>query len=722
MININKQANKLINEKSPYLLQHANNPVNWYPWNEEAFAVAERDNKPIFLSIGYSTCHWCHVMERESFEDQEVANQLNQNFVSIKVDREERPDVDHLYMKFCQALTGSGGWPLTVLMTPDKKPFFAGTYFPKSNSRRYNRAGLLEILEQVASLWTKDENKLRQSADEIVQAIQAEHDKQLSNQTNEFVSEPTQAFQLDMNSNNTQSSENPRLSPLEDWGKDLLDQAYETFVRTYDRNYGGFGQAPKFPTPHNIGFLLRYVEDHPDSKAYTMVRKTLDSMSRGGIYDHVGFGFSRYSTDEKWLVPHFEKMLYDNALLANVYLESYQSKHEKADALRAREIFTYILRDMTSPEGAFYCAEDADSEGVEGKFYVWSPEEIRQVLGEEQATLYCKAYDITSKGNFEGKNIPNLLKGSWDKIASDHQVTTETLHSLLETSCLALFDVREQRIHPHKDDKVLTAWNGLMIAALAKGAQVLNDPMYLQAAEQAIQFLKTNLRRNDGRLLARYREGEAANLGYLDDYAFLIWGLLEVYVASGKPTYLEWALELQLDQERLFTDSLSGGYFLTGSDAEELLIRPKESYDGALPSGNSISALNLLRLARLTRDQKWETRAENQLLAFRSMISTYPSGYTAFLQAIQFALHPGQELILTGSLNSPELPAMRETIFSSFHPYSTLLYQEGKVGQFIPWAKDYPLEDTVTAYVCQNFSCQNPVTSTVELDVLLQHS
>ncbi|MHB8125786.1 MAG: thioredoxin domain-containing protein [Desulfitobacteriaceae bacterium] len=720
MVHTSEHANKLIYEKSPYLLQHAYNPVNWHPWNEEAFETAKRENKPIFLSIGYSTCHWCHVMERESFEDQEVANQLNQNFVSIKVDREERPDVDHLYMEFCQALTGSGGWPLTVMMTPDKKPFFAGTYFPKSS--RYGRSGLIEILEQVSSLWKNNEKKIRQSADQIVQSIESEHQKnRLSNMTNESPSTSI-VLESDIILNNTHSLENPTIPPnLEDWGIKLVEQAFETFVRTYDQNYGGFGHFPKFPTPHILGFLLRYDEDHPDSQAYAMVRKTLDSMSRGGIYDHIGFGFSRYSTDEKWLVPHFEKMLYDNALLAYVFLESYQSKHEKADALKAREIFTYVLRDMTSPEGAFYCAEDADSEGVEGKFYVWSPEEIRQVLGEEQATLYFEAYNITPSGNFEGKNIPNLLQENWDKIANDHHITLETLHQLLETSRQALFNARNQRIHPYKDDKVLTAWNGLMIASLAKGAQVLNEPVYLKAAEQALQFLKTNLRRENGRLLARYRDGESVNLGYLDDYAYMIWGLLELYVASGKPTHLKWALELQMDQERLFTDTISGGYFLTGSDAEELLFRPKESYDGALPSGNSISALNLLRLARLTREQKWQTRAENQLIAFKSNISAYPSGYTAFLQAIQFALHPGQELILAGSLSAPELPAMRKTIFSNYHPYSTLLYQEGNVGQFIPWVKDYSLEDTVTAYVCQNFSCQNPVKTTDELDLLLQH-
>jgi uncharacterized protein YyaL (SSP411 family) len=651
-------------------------------------------------------------MERESFEDREVANLLNKNFVSIKVDREERPDIDHIYMSFCQALTGTGGWPLTILMTPEKKPFFAGTYFPKS--QHYGRAGLMEILNQAASLWKTDKNSLRESADDIVQYLQSEQQKQLSEQKNASASASSNTPQPNMKLKDSQLSE--------DWSKKAIEQAYKTFVRIHDRKYGGFGIAPKFPTPHILGFLLRYAEDHPDSQAYPMVRKTLDSMAKGGINDHIGFGFSRYSTDTKWLVPHFEKMLYDNALLAYVYLESYQSKHVNADSIRAREIFTYILRDMTSPEGAFYCAEDADSEGIEGKFYVWSPAEIRRVLGTEQGDLYCKAYNITPSGNFEGKNIPNLIQANWDKIARDHQMTRSKLESLLETSRQSLFNVREQRIHPHKDDKVLTSWNGLMIASLAKGAQVLNEPVYLHAAERAFRFLKTKLCREDGRLLARYREGESANLAYMDDYAYLIWGLLELYAASGKSAYLEDAIELQEDQERLFADSLNGGYFLTGSDAEELLIRPKESHDGALPSGNSISALNLLRLARLTRDKKWETRAESQMTAFQSAITAHPSGHTAFLQALQLAQHPGQELILAGPLSAPEMPVMSKTIFSNFLPYSSLIYQEGEIGQFLPWVNDYPIEETVTAYVCQDFSCQNPVKTPDELNQLLQQA
>lgn len=399
----------------------------------------------------------------------------------------------------------------------------------------------MEILNQAASYWQTDKNSLRQSAAEIVQYLQAEKQKLFSEETHDPgeqlhdpASQPSLDFKANINLKNVATDAPAKQHRLEDWGTKLIEQAYRIFVSIFDRHYGGFGLAPKFPTPHILGFLLRYAEDHPDSQAYPMVSKTLDSMSRGGIYDHVGFGFSRYSTDEKWLVPHFEKMLYDNALLAYTFLESYQSRHEKAYSQKAREIFTYILRDMTSPEGAFYCAEDADSEGKEGKFYVWSPGEIREVLGVEQAALYCSAYDITPLGNFEGKNIPNLLRKNWDKLARDHHLTREALESLLETSRQALFEAREQRIHPHKDDKVLTSWNGLMIAALAKGAQVLHEPVYLQAAEKALKFLKTNLRREDGRLLARYREGESANLAYLDDYAYLIWGLLELYVAGGK--------------------------------------------------------------------------------------------------------------------------------------------------------------------------------------------
>ncbi|WP_229246548.1 thioredoxin domain-containing protein [Desulfosporosinus shakirovi] len=639
-------------------------------------------------------------MERESFEDNQVAALLNRYFVSIKVDREERPDVDHLYMAFCQALTGSGGWPLTIIMTPDKKPFFTGTYFPKTE--RYGYKGMMELLEQVRALWATDEKKLRGSADQIVAAVHS--GRSLPDKTSTPISDLKD------------SSES-----FKSWGNEVVSKAYSILAQSFDPRYGGFGQAPKFPTPHTLTFLLRYAEDHPQDKALEIVRKTLDGMALGGIYDHVGFGFARYSTDDKWLVPHFEKMLYDNSLLALAYLESYQVSHFPKDAQIAQEIFTYVLRDMTSPEGGFYSAEDADAEGEEGKFHVWTPQEVEAVLDRETAANYCAVFDITPKGNFEGKNIPNLLLGNIKKVAQDNSLSEEEVLQSLENPRQALFAEREKRIHPHKDDKILTAWNGLMIAAFAKGAQVLGNSTYLEAAEKAATFILTRLRRGDGRLMARYREGDTAYLGYLDDYAFLIWGLLELYSANGKPQILQTALQLQEEQDRLFFDEESGGYYLTGSDAEELLFRPKESYDGALPSGNSITALNLLRLARFTGDERWERKAERQLLDFRLVLEEHPSGYTAFLHALQFALHPSQELILAASLDSKELPEMRQLFFSTFRPFASVLYQEGSLSDTVPWIKDYPLDPSqVTAYLCENFTCQTPVHQVEEFRTLLE--
>jgi uncharacterized protein YyaL (SSP411 family) len=650
-------------------------------------------------------------MERESFEDHEAAAVLNRYFISIKVDREERPDVDHLYMAFCQALTGSGGWPLTIMMTPEKKPFFAGTYFPKT--QRYGHQGLMELLEQVGTLWSTSEDKLRKSADEIVSAV---HSGRTGTTKAVIPSSP-------LASDSLQTGEGSPTETFRAWGEQVIEKAYDSLSQSFDTRYGGFGRAPKFPTPHTLTFLLRYAVDHPQDKALEMVHKTLDGMALGGIYDHIGFGFARYSTDEKWLIPHFEKMLYDNALLSLAYLESYQVAHRQEDAQKAKEIFTYVLRDMTSPEGGFYSAEDADAEGVEGKFHVWTPEEIEAVLGTETATKYCAVYDISAKGNFGGKNNPNLLLGAIDQIAHDNAQTKDEVLGSLEGARQSLFNAREKRIHPHKDDKILTAWNGLMIAALAKGAQVLGQEAYLDAAAKAADFVLTHLVRQDGRLLARYREGDAAYPGYLDDYAFFIGGLLELYSASGKPQYLKTALHLQEELERLFADEESGGYFLTGSDAEELLFRPKESYDGALPSGNSITALNLLRLTRLTGDERWEKKAEQQLLSFRPVLEEHPSGYTAFLQALQFALHPSQELILAASLKAPELPEMRQIFFSKFRPYSSVLYQEGNLSDLIPWTKDYPIDPShVTAYLCQNFTCQQPVQQIAAFKSLLEES
>lgn len=659
-----------------------------------------------------ATCHWCHVMERESFEDNDVADLLNHFFISIKVDREERPDIDHLYMAFCQALTGSGGWPLTIIMTPEKKPFFAGTYFPKT--QRYGHQGLMELLEQVGTFWNTSEGKFRASADEIVSAVHSGRTKT----DKPTILPATWADEVSLQNDDGSASET-----FQTWGNQIIEKAYKNLAINFDAHYGGFGRAPKFPTPHNLTFLLRYAKDHPRSKALEMVQKTLAGMALGGIYDHIGFGFARYSTDEKWLIPHFEKMLYDNALLSIAYLENYQFEHRPQDAQKAKEIFTYVLRDMTSPEGGFYSAEDADAEGVEGKFHVWTPAEVEAVLGKKTAAKYCAVYDISPSGNFEGKNNPNLLLGALAKIAHDNALTKDEVLRSLESARQSLFTAREKRIHPHKDDKILTAWNGLMIASLAKGAQVLTINHYLEAAAKAADFVLTHLVRNDGRLLARYRAGDAAYPGYLDDYAFFIWGLLELYSSSGKPQHLKNALHFQEELERLFMDEEGGGYFLTGSDAEELLFRPKESYDGALPSGNSITALNLLRLARLTGDQRWEKKAEQQFLSFRPVLEEHPAGYTAFLQALQFALHPSQELIIAGLLKTTELPEMRQIFFSEFRPYSSVLYQEGTLPELIPWTKDFPIDlNHVTAYLCQNFTCQRPVQQIAEFKSLLKKS
>lgn len=639
-------------------------------------------------------------MERESFEDEEVAASLNRWFVSIKVDREERPDVDHMYMAFCQALTGSGGWPLTILMTPEKKPFFAGTYFPKTERHGYQ--GIIELSEQVGTLWRTKEAELRTSADRIVAAVQS-------------------GLALPNKATPPLSGEGSAAGSGKLWETETIDKAYAALKQSFDPHYGGFGRAPKFPSPHTLTFLLRYAKNHPQSNALAIVRKTLDGMAQGGMYDHIGFGFARYSTDEKWLVPHFEKMLYDNALLALAYLECYQVTHSPEQARIAQNIFSYVLRDMTSPEGGFYSAEDADAEGQEGKFHVWTPQEVETILGPETAQKYCSVYGITTKGNFEGQTIPNLLQGTIRKLAQESSLTEEDIIKSLEPARQALFAAREKRIHPHKDDKILTSWNGLMIAALAKGAQVLGDKAYLKAAEKAAGFILTHLRRADGRLLARYRAGDSAILGYLDDYAFLIWGLLELYSASGKPLFLQTALQLQRKQDDLFLDTQGGGYFLTGSDGEELLFRPKESYDGAIPSGNSVTALNLLRLARLTGNKNWEEKADRQLLDFRSVLEEHPTGYTAFLQALQFALHPTQELILSGSLDSEELLSMKRLFFSEFRPYASVLYQEGSLGELVPWLENYPLApDKTTAYLCQNFTCQQPVTEADQLARLLK--
>ena len=661
-----KAANRLISEKSPYLLQHAYNPVDWYPWGKEAFLKAKVEDKPIFLSIGYSTCHWCHVMERESFEDTEVADYLNEHFVSIKVDREERPDVDTIYMNVCQALTGSGGWPLTVIMTHDQKPFFAGTYFPKND--RMGLQGLMTILKAVINEWKSNREILLESGNRITEYISRDNKSDTDNIT-----------------------------------EDISDRVFLNFQQYFDPAHGGFGHAPKFPTPHNLMFLLRYWKHTNNPGALHMVEKTLDSMYRGGIYDHIGFGFCRYSTDNKWLVPHFEKMLYDNALLAITYLETYQATKKEKYGLIARDVLDYVLRDMTSKEGGFYCAEDADSEGVEGKFYLWDLEEIYSVLGEEEGRAFSSFYNITSKGNFEGRNIPNLI---------NNNLPYENINAVKPLRD-KLFNHREKRVHPLKDDKILTSWNGLMISAFAIAGRVLGEDKYTQAAVNAVNFILNNLIREDGRLLSRYRDGEAKHPAYLEDYAFFINGLLELYETTYKPDYLERAVSLSDDLLELFWDENRGGLFIYGNDGEQLITRPKEIYDGAIPSGNSVSALNFMKLSRLTGKFEFEERANQILRTFSDSISIHPISHSYSLIALLFSQATGQEIIISTDTIEKAKP-YTDIINDKFSPFSvSMVYASGDeaLTEIAPFLKSYEITPGETkVYVCEKHSCKAPVT------------
>jgi uncharacterized protein YyaL (SSP411 family) len=619
-------------------------------------------------------------MERESFEDQEVAKVLNEHYVAVKVDREERPDIDSVYMSVCQALTGHGGWPLTIIMTPDKKPFFAGTYFPKDGSHGY--PGLVALLERIKDAWKNNREELIENSERITEAI--------------------------------------RMSPVAgdrgEIGKDIIENAFRSFKSMYDKIHGGFGTAPKFPTPHNLMFLLRYWKNYGEKEALGMVERTLEAMYKGGIFDHVGFGFSRYSTDSKWLVPHFEKMLYDNALLAIAYTEAYQATGRILYRRVAERIFTYVIRDMAAPGGGFYSAEDADSEGEEGKFYVWDPDEVEAVVGSEDARLYCGQYDIKPGGNFEGRSIPNLIGKDPEAIEQDYE-TFQRLENIRQK----LFNHRENRTRPFRDDKILTSWNGLMIAAMSYAGRVLKRIDYIEHAEAAVGFIYSNLFREDGRLLARYRDGEAAYPAYLDDYAFLTWGLMELYQATFKPVYLKRAIELNSAMLELFWDKELGGLFLTGNDSEELIIRPKEAYDGALPSGNSVAALNMLRLAAMTEDTELREKAEAQLKAFAAEVTSTPYSHSFFMMAVMFSHGPTRQIVISAA-NNEDARSMTGQIDDRFLPFATLVVNTGdnQVRDFVRGLKGRDaIERKPTAYICQNFACLPPVTGVDQLAKML---
>ena len=657
--------NQLQFEKSPYLLQHKTNPVHWLPWGNAAFDAACAENKPIFLSIGYSTCHWCHVMAHESFESQEVADAINRSFIPIKVDREERPDVDAVYMAACIAMTGSGGWPLTVLLTPDQKPFWAGTYLPKS--------GLLSLLYKAAQLWRDEREGLLSAGEQLTAYLRQKEDHRPGT--------PSRA---------------------------LAAQAADQLARSFDPQWGGFGGAPKFPIPHNLIFLMRYSRYTRNRAAMELAETTLEAMYRGGLFDHVGGGFSRYSTDEKWLVPHFEKMLYDNALLLFAYVEAFQQTHRQFYGTVARRTAEYVLRELEAPHGGFYCGQDADSEGVEGKYYVFTPKELHDLLGKDDANLFCRRYGVTEQGNFEGNSIPNLIG----------QQNMDTEPAAMDAIREQLQSYRLERTHLHKDDKILTAWNGLMIAALAKAGLVLEESRYLDAAKRAAMFIKEKLMGQDGKLLARWRDGESAHAGKLDDYAFLAWGLLELYGVTFDVQYLSEAQRLADLLLNLFFDDNRGGFYPYASDGEQLLTRTKEVYDGAMPSGNAVAALALSRLSRLTGDLRWKEASEKQFLYLAGAVAQYPAGHSFTMLAMLETLWPTTELVCVGEgVPSALLVFLREHA----NPDLTVLVKtpdnQAALSKLAPFAEAYPIPTHgIRYYLCRNGACSAPVDDLSKLN------
>jgi len=695
MKNNMKVPNLLIHEKSPYLLQHAYNPVQWHPWAEEAFEKARQEDKLVFLSIGYSTCHWCHVMAHESFEDSEVANLLNEFFVCIKVDREERPDIDKIYMTACQAFTGRGGWPLTIFMTPQRQPVYGATYIPRES--RPNMIGMLDLLPRIQEIWKNKREEVLQAANQVVSLIGKTDDR----------------IAAGLN-------------------KQDLTVAFQSLAAEFDKTYGGFGPAPKFPMPHQIMFLLRYNLWTGDKKALEMASKTLDLMGRGGIYDHLGFGFHRYSTDEKWLVPHFEKMLYDQALLSMTYAEAYGALGFPSYREKAAEIFNYVLRDMTSPAGGFYSAEDADSENEEGKFYLWTFDEIEQVLSREEAQLIAEIYNVEKEGNFHepltgsksGRNILHLKK-SWPEIAFSLGVTEDELRRRTAEAQRRLFAAREKRIRPHRDDKILTDWNGLMIAALAIGARLLKENSYLEAALRALDFIITNMQKADGGLLHRYRESEAAIEANLDDYAFLIWGLIEAYEASLNEHWLQKALALNDYLTEHFRDEKSGGFYFSADFRTDLIVRQKDSYDGALPSGNSVMLLNLLRLSRITGNSRLEDAARSLSGAFAAAVRQNPAAHTQFMIGLGFAEIPSSEVVVVGRRNDVDTKLMLDELKCRFLPNAVVIFRpddepDAAITHIAPFTKDMTsIDGKATAYVCSNFTCSKPATDIQEMLMLL---
>jgi uncharacterized protein YyaL (SSP411 family) len=683
-----QRANRLAGETSPYLLQHAHNPVDWYPWGPEALARAQAEDKPIFLSIGYSACHWCHVMERESFEDPAIAALMNEHFVNIKVDREERPDLDQIYMNAVQAMTGHGGWPMSVFLTPDLEPFFGGTYYPPTDAR--GLTGFPRVLLGVHRAWDERRDEIRDSAAAMTEQLRG-------------------------------MATIPKGSgPLE---AALLDRAARAILRNFDPVHGGFGRAPKFPHPMDLRVLMRHHARTGDPHALHAVRHTLDKMARGGIYDHLGGGFARYSTDERWLVPHFEKMLYDNALLTSTYLEAFQLTREADFGRVARETMDYVLGRMTGPEGAFSSTEDADSEGVEGKYYVWSLAEVADVLGAERAKPFAYVYDVTEPGNWEGHNILNLPRtiGQAAKLLGRDE---GELRAELDSARAQLLAVRRRRIPPGQDTKVLVSWNGLMIAALAEGGRILRDERYLDAAGRAAGFLLDRMRRDDGRLLHTFREGRARLDAYLDDYADLVDGLTRLYEATGEPRWIESALELARVMIEEFSDPAHGGFFYTGHHHEALIARQKDFYDNATPSGNGMAATALVRLGALTGRDDLTQAGRSALESVQLVLEREPAAGGQSLIALDFLLGSTRELAVIAGRDPAEFRAVLEAIATPFRPHQVVApatdRQASILESKVPLLADRPpREGRTTTYICEDFACREPVVGVSGVEAAL---
>ncbi|MDB4749642.1 thioredoxin domain-containing protein [Rubripirellula sp.] len=675
--------NRLATSLSPYLLQHKNNPVDWYPWGEEAFERAVREDKPIFLSVGYAACHWCHVMEHESFEDASIAAILNQNFVSIKVDREERPDIDQVYMNAVQVMTGRGGWPMSVFLDHDRQPFFAGTYWPPK--QKFGMPGFSQVLDSLSEAWVNRREEVLSHSGQITAALQ-----QLANGTE---------GQLDT------------ASALEIPGSELVSAACTRLLEVLDRKWGGFGGAPKFPHATDLSLLLRIGQTTGDEAMVAAAELTLDRMAAGGIRDHVGGGFSRYSVDGQWLVPHFEKMLYDNALLVEVYVRAFQVTGHKRHADVARGTLDYVCRELTDPAGGFHCSEDADSEGVEGKYYVWNPKEVEEVLGAESARDFCTVYDISEKGNFEGKSIPNLPQSisAW---AEQMSVNEGELSAVLAGYREQLRIARDQRVHPGRDDKVVTAWNALMIKSLAVAGAVLNQPAYVATAECAADFLLNQMTRDDGRLLHAFRGGKAHLDAYVDDYAFTIEAFIALFEATGRDRWIGRAMKLADCMIKHFEDRDAGGFFYTADDAEALIARNKDWHDGSLVSGNASAASGLLKLSLLCERQDFRDVAQRTLVAGTTVMNKQAGACAALLAVLDHFYHGKQQLTLAVADNE-ELVRIRPAYFAVYRPHAALSWVVGQApesGSVVALNRGRDaIDGKNTLYRCEDFSCDQPL-------------